>query len=318
MEHLTTLLVAAFAVLVGRNDGAPLVALAMRSLHRLQWWPPVLLVAATCLIPALGFTAVASTLATVFDDAVGDLRCGLAVLMFATIATLLISTAAGIPTSITLALVGASAGAQLAHGAVDSDRILRVLALAAAGPIVAWLLALLVTRALSLSRGAQLERTVRWQQVTGFLATAVAYAANDGQKLLAVFAVLFGVRVSAGARNPIILVAVLACFTAGTLLGLRHSTRGLRQGALHPKPYQVASTLWSSASAVLLGASIGAPMSMTQSATAALIGTSPPQQWRRVRWEQSRRVVFAWLWTLPVTALIGWLLTLGAGLLPRG
>lgn len=102
---------------------------------------------------------------------------------------------------------------------------------------------------------------------------------------------------------------VAACFALGILWGLRRSARGLRQGVLHPRPYQVASTLWSSAIAVLLGSAFAAPVSMTQSITGGLIGSSPFQEWRRVRWEQSRRVALAWVWTLPVAAIAGWFLT---------
>ncbi|MBT2497738.1 inorganic phosphate transporter [Agromyces sp. ISL-38] len=315
MEYLTGGLALVFAVLVGRNDGAPLVALALRPLHRRSSWPPAVLIAATVVVPAVGVQAVGGTLADLFRSSAGSSGLGLAVLLLATISTLLISTVTGIPTSITLALVGASAGAQVAHGVLEGERIARVLVLAAAGPVVAWLLALAVTRLLMLARGPSLERTVRWQQITGFVATAVAYGANDGQKLLAVFAVMFGINVAGGAVDPRVIGLVVACFAIGTMLGLRRSANGLRQGVLHPKPYQVASTLWSSATAVLVGSALAAPMSMTQSVTGALIGSAPPREWRRVRWEQSRRVVLAWLWTLPVAAVAGWALTLATGLL---
>lgn len=317
MEHVTAGLAIVFAVLVGRNDGAPLVALAIRSLHRRSGWPPVVLVAATVVVPAAGYHSVAGTLADMFTASAGTSGLGLTMLLIATIATLLISTATGIPTSITLALVGASAGAQIAQGALSTDRVLRILVLAAAGPMVAYLLALVVTRLLTLSRGPQLERTVRWQQITGFVATAIAYGANDGQKILAVFSVLFGAGVAGSAVDPRVVGMVIACFIAGTMLGLRRSAHGLRRGVLHPKPYQVACTLWASACAVLIGSVLAAPMSMTQSVTGALIGTAPPREWRRVRWEQSRRVVFAWLWTLPVAAVIGWVLTLGITVLVK-
>jgi inorganic phosphate transporter, PiT family len=310
VEYLTVALAVIFAVLVGRNDGAPLVALAIRSLHRRSWWTPVVLVAVTVIVPAAGYHAVAGTLADMFTASAGTSGMGLAVLLIATIATLLVSTIAGIPTSITLALVGASAGAQLTYGTFDTHRVLRVLVLAAAGPVVAWLLALAVTRLVRLSRGRSLARTVRRQQITGFVAAAIAYGSNDGQKLLAVFAVMSGVGVSAAAFDPTVMGLVILCFGTGTMLGLHRSSKGLRQGVLLPKPYQVASTLWAGASAVLIGSALAAPMSMTQSVTGALIGSTPPREWRRVRWEQSRRIVLAWLWTLPVAAVGGWALTL--------
>lgn len=309
MEFVTIALAIPFAILVGRNDGSPLVALAIRPLTDRLWWPPLVLVTATIAIPALGFSAVAETLRDMFLAAAGDTGFGLAILLLATIATLMLSTVAGIPTSITLALVGASAGAQLALGAFESDRIVRVLVLAAAGPFVALLIANLVTKIQPLASGRNLERNVRWQYVTGFVATTIAYGANDGQKLLAVFAVMWGVGVGAGARDPRVIGLVAACFALGILWGLRRSARGLRQGVLHPRPYQVASTLWSSAIAVLLGSAFAAPVSMTQSITGGLIGSSPFQEWRRVRWEQSRRVALAWVWTLPVAAIAGWFLT---------
>lgn len=310
MTVLTILLAVTFAVLVGRNDGSPLVALAIRPLSSGQWWPPLVLVIATVAVPALGLHAVAETLREMFAAAAGTSGLGLAVLLLATIATLALSTMLGVPTSITLALVGASAGAQLALGASAGGRIGRVLLLAALGPIVAALLAFAVTRVQRVASGRNLERNIRWQYGLGFVATAIAYGANDGQKLLAVFALLWGVSAGVGATDPRVVVLVAVCFAIGMVWGLRRSARGLRQGVLHPKPYQVASTLWASAIAVLLGSLLAAPVSMTQSITGGLIGSAPPQEWRRVRWEQSRRVLLAWLWTLPAAGVAGWLLTL--------
>ncbi len=310
MEYLTIALALAFAVLVGRNDGSPLVALAIRAMDRHAWLPPLVLATATVTIPLLGWSAVADTLAGMFTTAAGSTASGLAVLLLATIITLLISTASGIPTSITLAIVGATAGAQFALGAFESGRIVRVLVLAAAGPLVALLIALVLTRIVTATRGRHLERTIRWQRSAGLLATAVAYGANDGQKLLAVFAVMFGVSAAGGARDWRIIALVFVCFVAGTVWGMRRSVRALRQGVLHPKPYQVASTLWASAAAVLIGSALAAPVSMTQSITGGLIGSTSPHEWRRVRWEQGQRVLIAWLWTLPVAAIGGWLLTI--------
>jgi hypothetical protein len=88
-----------------------------------------------------------------FAGSAGTSGLGLTVLLIATIATLLLSTATDISTSITLAQVGASAVAQIAQGAPGNDRILRLLVLAAAGPMVAYVLALVVTRLLTLPAG---------------------------------------------------------------------------------------------------------------------------------------------------------------------
>lgn len=310
MEYATLALAFIYAVLVGRNDGSPLVALAIRSMHRTSWWPPLVLVAGVVLVPLLGIHSVAETLTALFRGAAGESGAGFPILLLATILTLAFSTKMGIPTSITLALVGGSTGAQFAHGVLDGARIGRVLVLAAAGPLVAMLLAALLSKLQAVWVGHNLPRSIRWQQTTGLVATAVAYGANDGQKLLAVFAVLFGMSVSAGSSNLGIIAIIVVCFVAGAIWGMRRSAHALRHGVLHPRSHQVASTLWASAGAVLLGSAMAAPMSMTQSITGGLIGSLPRQEWRRVRWDQSRRVAVAWLWTLPVAAISGWLLTL--------
>lgn len=310
MEYVTFGLVVLFTVLVGRNDGAPLAALALRSLHSRVWWPPIALLVALIALPAAGIDGVARTLAQLFRTSAGSSEVGLLILLLATVGTLTLSSMAGIPTSITLALVGAAAGAQLANGNVDLAPVFRVLSLAAVGPLVACLLAIIVAGILTRTRATRMERTVRWQQATGLIASALAYAANDGQKVVAVFAVLLHVDVRGVALHPVVLLAIVCCFGVGTIAGLSRSALSLRQGVLHPKPYQVAITLWSSAVAVTAGAFASAPVSMTQSVTGALIGSSPPREWRRIRWQQSRRVVLAWVWTLPIAGVLSWALTL--------
>lgn len=161
----------------------------------------------------------------------------------------------------------------MVHGAQGADRVVRILALAPAGPVVAYLLALALTHLLTLFRGPLLERMVLWQQITGFMAAAIAYGANDGQKILAVLSVLLGAGVARPAADPGIIGLTIACFAAGTMLGLRRSANGLRRGVLHPKPYQVASTVWAAASAVLTGSALAAPVGMSQ----AIIGSAPPR-----------------------------------------
>jgi PiT family inorganic phosphate transporter len=121
------------------------------------------LVTATVLVPAAEYHTVATTVSDMFSASAGTTGMGLAVLLVSTIATLLISTATGIPTSITLALFGASVGAQIAGGALEADPVLRILVLAAVGPVAAYLLALAARCLVTLSRGPDPERTHRFR-----------------------------------------------------------------------------------------------------------------------------------------------------------
>ena len=145
MEWMAAALAVIFAVFVGKNDGAPLVALGLRSLGRRIWWPPLVLVVGTVALPALVGPGVAGTLASLFAAA-QDSEGGLSILLAATIVTLAMSSVVGVPTSITLALVGAAAGAQVAGNAFEPGRVGAVLLLAAA---VSWCLSVAANRLLA-------------------------------------------------------------------------------------------------------------------------------------------------------------------------
>lgn len=303
----------AFAVLVGRNDGAPLTALTLRPARGRVGWVGAVLVVAILAVPAIWTPRVALTLHEFLVDVQDAMAFGLAAVLLATLCTVGLSVRLGIPTSVTLALVGAASGARLVAGDVDLGHVLRVLALAAAAPVAATLVALgLSALWVHTTWGHRLRSTLGVQRVLGHVALSLAYGANDGQKLLAVAAAVLATDVGRAAAMPWVLSVTAACFSLGLALGLRGSSRDLRSGVVHPKPYQVVLTQWSSSLAVLGGAGAGAPVSMTQSLVGALCGSAPPGEWRRIRWDAARRVGLAWLWTLPLSALLG--LALGAAL----
>ncbi len=100
----------------------------------------------------------------------------------------------GLPTSLTLAVVGAIAGAGVgARLPVSWGTVATVLVLGALAPIAGLGLAFAVTRvAAAWSSDRPLDqRTQRWH-VAAFGLQCLAYGSNDGQKMLAVLAVATG------------------------------------------------------------------------------------------------------------------------------
>lgn len=102
-------------------------------------------------------------------------------------------------------------------------------------------------------------RLWRWHWV-GFLLQTVAYAANDGQKMLAVFMIAVGF--TGALTMYTVLVAVL--FGLGTLYGLPRAGRTLgREIIVSRPPHGVAAEL--AAGAAVIGcAAASMPVSMTQ------------------------------------------------------
>lgn len=86
------------------------------------------------------------------------------------------------------------------------------------------------------------------------------------------FAVALGATASVKPRLGLLaLIAVL--FTLGMLLGIRRLGGTLTSGVMLARPVHVVTAELSAAAAVLGSTAVGAPVSMTQSITAALVGT---------------------------------------------
>ncbi|HEX4812630.1 MAG TPA: inorganic phosphate transporter, partial [Nonomuraea sp.] len=172
-----------FAVVSGVNDGGALLATGLK----LPTVRPAKGIAALVVMVAavpLVTNQVAVTFVTrlaAFDQPGG--RMATAVAVIAAVAVVAVLSAKGRPTSLTLALVGGLTGAGLGWGLpVSEGAVAQVLAFGVAAPVVgaglAWAFIRMLV-AVTTVRG-----LARWHRA-GFLLETVAYAANDGQKMLA-------------------------------------------------------------------------------------------------------------------------------------
>ena len=306
-----------FALITGANDGASLVAtnLASKALRPLV--ALLLLAVAVVVGPYLLGTAVASTLASGlvgFDRAGG--RDALLVAVLVAVGLVGLLARLGLPTSVMQALTGAILGAGIGRGLpVDLSLAARVLVVLFVAPLLAGGLGRLVVAALGRIRPRHgVRRHVRILQAGSWLGQCVAYAANDAQKMVAVFAVALGVAASGPGGGaglvPAAQVAIGVCFTIGALAGA--SRLGGRVGRLlQVTPMTAVGAGYGSATAVLASAALGAPVSMAQANASALIGAqSLVRGSRRIRWEQAVRILSTWVTTMPsafgCAAVVGW------------
>lgn len=301
----TALVVAAiaFAVVNGVNDGGALLSVGL-DVRRLT---PVtsLLVLAVCvaIAPLVIGTAVATTLTSrlvTFDGADGT--AALLVAVIAAVVVTWVLAGRGLPTSLTLAIVGAIAGAGVGARLPVSWRTVGVvLLLAAAAPIAGLVLAFVFTRLAAAwsSRRTLDRRTQRWH-VAAFGLQCVAYGSNDGQKMLAVLAVATGTVVDG--RVPAVpwqLAVVATAFLVGATIGLPRVARTLGGGVIAVRPHEAVASELAAAAAVLATGVIGSPVSMTQAVSGGLLGAGGTRGWSRVRWTQVLHLAGAWVVTLP-------------------
>lgn len=309
----------AFVFVCGANDGGALVALAMR--HRAMSASVVLtmLAAAIVIEPAWFGLAVARTFTERLTGGGGQAQ--LIVLSGAVVALVLVLvlTWRGIPTSITLAVLGGLAGAGTGLGAPPVWSALgRVLLIGALAPFVGTAVGFGLGRlARRLPATAAMSRLIRITHVAAFGGQCMAYAVNDGQKMFAItgvaLAVVHGTTTAAPEAPLGLTLAIAAVFATGAAVSLRRVFRGATAGLLTVRGWQVVSAEFASSVAVLGTAGLGVPVSMTQSMTGGLVGAGASQGMRRVRWQYTMPIMSAWLISLPVSFLAG----LVAGLILR-
>ncbi len=294
----------AFAVASGANDGGALLAtgLNLRSLRPLHAIGLLLLAVFT--VPLVLGTTVASTLATELV-AVGDAPGVLPFVVAVTTAGGVVAALSwfGLPTSLTLALIGSIAGAGVGFGLpVAWPLLIMVLGIALAAPVIGALLSgviLAIARLLPARHSAATQLGVAHR--LAYTAQCIAYAANDGQKMLAIFAVAAGTAEPLVAARPEQLAAIAGLFALGLVLGLPRLAQTLGRGILLLRPAQAVSAELASATAVLGSTAVGAPVSMTQSISGALIGSGLSEGYQRVRWRAAATLGLAWLLTLPTS-----------------
>ncbi|NRQ35446.1 inorganic phosphate transporter [Nonomuraea sp. NN258] len=287
-----------FAIVSGVNDGGALLATGLKLPTVRPATGILTLVVLVALVPLLSHQ-VAVTFVTrlaTFDGPGSKIAMTVAVISALAVVTWLSSR--GRPTSLTLAIVGGLTGAGVGWGLpVSPGSVALVLAFGVAAPIAGGLLAWVLIRALVAITTARGLSSWHW---AAFLLQTVAYAANDGQKMLAVFMIALGF---AGAPLPYTtLVAVL--FGIGALYGLPKAGRTLSREIIVSRPAHGVAAELAAGTSVIACAAVGMPVSMTQAIAGGLIGAGVAVGSGRVRWYAAVKIVAAWLFTLPAAALL--------------
>lgn len=304
------------AYVSGANDGGAILAVPARVADNGVGKHVILLIVAVLIGPLLT-TEVAATLVSGLFDFSGDNSA--VVFMLGTgvgLVLVTILTRLGLPTSLTLALVGGLTGAGLGAGAdVDGRMVIRVLLIGLLAPLLGFGLAALGFWLLRRFGGlANSNRVLKPMQGFVFGLLALAYAINDGQKMIAIGAVAVlslnpamdifsseGILVRLATSLVLVALFVLGLFSRIRRVGYRLGLGLARIGAVDAFVAQAAAS-----SAVLFSSAFGAPVSMTQSISGGIVGSTMSQGAHRVRWKAVTKMLGAWLITLPATFLVGY------------
>ncbi len=221
----------------------------------------------------------------------------------------------GIPSSSSHALIGGLAGAGMMKAGLTAIVWSGLGVTAAAivlspllGFLFALLLVLIVSWAFVRSTPSAVDNIFRMLQLVSAALYSLGHGGNDAQKTMGVIAVLLFSQGFLGAAFYVPFWVILTCQAAmglGTLFGgwrIVH-TMGSKITRLHPVQGFCAEA--GGAITLFLATYLGIPVSTTHTITGAIIGVGAARKVAAVRWNVASNVVFAWIVTLPATALFG-------------
>jgi PiT family inorganic phosphate transporter len=225
----------------------------------------------------------------------------------------LITWHVGLPTSSSHALVGGYAGAAIAKagwGSLIVSGWTKTLLFIVLAPVIGMSLALVLSViSLWLFRDfapRRVDTTFRRLQLVSAAAYSLGHGTNDAQKTMGIIAgVLFtGGYLSAFTIPVWVILAAHAAIALGTLSGgwrIVH-TMGSKITKLQPFGGFAAET--AGAATLFLASNFGIPVSTTHTITGAIVGVGAVRRMSAVRWALARQIVWAWVLTIPASALI--------------
>jgi inorganic phosphate transporter, PiT family len=343
---VTVLLVAlVFEFINGFHDTANSVA-AVVGTKVLAPNQAILLSAVMNLCGALAGTAVATTVGKGLVDAHFVTNTTLLCALFGATVWNLITWRFGLPSSSSHALFGGLVGAAVASaGTLDviiwsspvpgkpwfawGGLLYKVILPMFTSPILAVLIgySLMAFLYFALVRFSVsgINRVFRKLQIVSAAAMGFSHGSNDAQKTMGIVALALFSWTQAGhaselpswlgfLRTPEFKIALwvkIACaltMAAGTAAGGRRIIKTLGRKVARLQPINGFAADMTSATVLMTTAHLGMPVSTTHTVSASIMAVGAARRMQTMRWHLVESILWAWVFTLPVTAMIAYIL----------
>ncbi len=227
----------------------------------------------------------------------------------------------GLPTSSSHALIGGFAGAAVVKagfGSLIAAGLIKIGIFMVLAPLIGLAVGfgMMLATVWTFRRATpgRVDWLFRRLQLVSAAAYSLGHGTNDAQKTMGIIAVLLFSTGHLGSEFYVPLWVILAAHAAislGTLSGGWRivKTMGMRITKLRPIGGFCAET--AGAFTLISTAVAGIPVSTTHTITGAIMGVGSLQRFSAVRWGVASRIVWAWIITIPASALIAaltWLL----------
>ena len=231
----------------------------------------------------------------------------------------LITWLLGLPSSSSHALVGGVLGAGIAGAGMQAvifgglEKVVTGIVVSpVVGLVTAFLLATLIITIFAKKRPAKVNSVFGRLQLISATYFSLTHGANDGKKTMGIIALILlteGVITSFEVPFYVILMAALA-ISLGTFFGGWRIVKTMAVRITQLKPYQGFAAETGGASILATLAWLGIPASTTHAISGAIMGAGAVKRMSAVRWGIGKRIVWAWIITIPASAAVAYVSTL--------
>ncbi len=220
----------------------------------------------------------------------------------------------GIPSSSSHALIGGLIGAALVKSgpsALITGGVVKVVSFILISPLLGMVLGTLMMILVSwVFRKSTPRRVDTWSrrlQLLSASAYALGHGGNDAQKTIGIIWMLL---ISAGitkTNEHVPYWVVVACYSAiglGTIFGGWRIIKLMGQKITKLRPVGGFCAQTGGAATLFFATALGIPVSTTHTITGAIVGVGATKRLSAVRWGIAGTIVWAWILTIPCSALI--------------
>jgi len=225
----------------------------------------------------------------------------------------------GLPTSSSHALIGGIIGAGIAGVGTQAiifgglqKVVTGIIVSPVVGLVVAFLLATLLITIFAKKRPSSVNSTFGRLQLISSAYFSLTHGANDGQKTMGIIALILltqGVITKFEVPYYVIIMAALA-ISLGTFFGGWRIVKTMAVKITQLKPYQGFAAETGGATILAVLAWLGIPASTTHAISGSIMGAGAVKRVSAVRWGVGKRIVWAWIITIPASAAVAYVATL--------
>ncbi|MGV3466407.1 MAG: inorganic phosphate transporter [Heyndrickxia sp.] len=311
---LTVIFALGFDFINGFHDTANAIATSV-STKALKPRHAIILAACMNFLGALTFTGVAQTISKDIVDPY-TIHHGAVVILAALISAIawnLITWYFGIPSSSSHAIIGSLSGAAIAaagFSAIKYHGFLKILEALLISPILAFIIGFIIYSIFKVAfKNFNLAKTNKRFRLIQILTAAIqsySHGTNDAQKSMGIITLaLISSNMIKGTDIP--LWVQVACATAmglGTSIGGYKIIKTVGGKIMKIKPINGVAADLSSALIIFGATYVHLPVSSTHVISSSILGVGTAHRVRGVKWDTAQRIVFTWIITLPITAIL--------------